>query len=255
MVVLDPQNSFVYASFISGTLSGCDAFITKFDPSGATLVYSTYIGGASGLDAGTAIAIDSAGNAYVAGETASVDFRVTPGAFQTTFVGGVVLPDAFVTKVSRDGSLLYSTYLGGNSYDAPTSIAVDSRGVAYVVGATVSGNFPTVGPFRSGLSSKGREPFIAKLDMAGSGGTEVTAPRITNAMVSGKKLIVVGESFKEGALIMLGGSEQKTANDSQSPSTRLIGKKAGKKVKPGDQVTIQVKNPDGVMSERYLFSR
>ena len=91
--------------------------------------------------------------------------------------------------------------------------------------------------------------------MTGSTPPAETLPRISGATVSGKKLLVQGERFKPGALILLGGEEQKTANDSQSPSTRLIGKKAGKKVKPGNQVMIQVKNPDGAVSERYLFIR
>jgi photosystem II stability/assembly factor-like uncharacterized protein len=254
LVVVDPQASVVYASFLTGTLFGLDAFITKLDPSGTTLVYSTYIGGAGGREEGKAIAVDSAGNAYVAGETDSDDFNVTPGAFDSTFVGRSFVPDVFVTKVSREGGLLYSTYLGGDLHDNATGIVVNSRGIAYVTGATWSENFPTVDPFRSGLSGvNSRDPFIARLDLSGSLAAGV--PRISNATVSGKKLIVEGEGFKEGALIMLAGVDQKTANDSQLPSTRLIGKKAGKRVKPGSEVMIRVKNPDGATSDQFLFKR
>jgi len=255
LVVVDPQASFVYAAFVTGSLFGADAFITKLDPSGTSLVYSSYIGGANGREEGTAIAVDSAGNAYVAGETDSDDFNVTPGALARTFVGRSFVPDVFVAKVSREGSLLYSTYLGGDNYDNAYGIVVDSGGVVYVTGGTFSRDFPTVNPFRSVLTTtRGIDPFIAKFDMS-AGSTAPNAPRISNAIVSGKKLIVVGEGFKEGALIMLAGVEQKTANDSQSPSTRLIGKKAGKKVRSGNQVMIQVKNPDGVTSGQFLFTR
>ena len=253
LIAVDPQDSFVYASFLTG--NDPEGFITKLDPSGTFLVYSTYIGGAGGWDEGIAIAVDSAGNTYVAGETSSDDFLVTAGAFQTTFVGSIYVPDMFVTKVSHDGNLLYSTYLGGNSYENARGIVVDSRGVAYVTGGTSSPNFPVASAFRPNLSAANRhDPFIAKLDMEGSPEAS-TAPRISNVSVSGKNLTVVGQGFKPGALILLAGQEQKTANDSQSPSTRLIGKKAGKKVKPGKQVMIQVKNPDGAVSERYLFIR
>ena len=149
--------------------------------------------------------------------------------------------DGFVTKLNSTGTaLVYSTYLGGSAND----------------GATFSSNFPTAGAFRSTLSDpKSRDPFIAKLEMTGGAPPAEILPRISRATVSGKKLLVQGERFKPGALILLGGEEQKTANDTQSPSTLLIAKKAGKKVKPGNQVMIQVKNPDGAISERYLFIR
>ncbi|HET9530101.1 MAG TPA: kelch repeat-containing protein [Blastocatellia bacterium] len=78
------------------------------------------------------------------------------------------------------------------------------------------------------------------------------APRIMNASVSGKKLIVTGENFDPGAVILLNGQEQKSKNDKQNPQTRLIGKKAGKKIKPGDK--LQVRNPDGTLSEEFVFA-
>jgi hypothetical protein len=91
----------------------------KYDPSlpltlDPALIYSTYLGGGS-YDYAYALALDSSGNAYVAGRTGSTDFPTTAGAFQTTYKGNY---DAFVTKLSADGSsLLYSTYLGGGDYD------------------------------------------------------------------------------------------------------------------------------------------
>src|SRR5262245_53557215 len=99
-----------------------DAFVTKLDPTGSTLVYSTYLGG-TGLDQGTGIAVDADGNAYVTGRSSSTNFPTTAGAYQTTSGGGY---DAFVTKLDATGSaLLYSTYLGGSKSEEGHGIAVD----------------------------------------------------------------------------------------------------------------------------------
>ena len=79
----------------------------------------------------------------------------------------------------------------------------------------------------------------------------VAIPRIMSASVSGKNLIVLGENFDPGAVILLNGEEQKTRNDDQNPKTTAIGKKAGKKVKPGDK--LQVRNPNGTVSQEFTF--
>ena len=152
------------------------AFVSKLSFSGSTLrlVYSTYLGG-SLIDEGTAIAVDSSGNAYVTGFTKSTNFpTVNPlpapnNALQS--VGG----NAFVSKLSFSGSslsLAYSTYLGGSFADEGTGIAVDSSGNAYVTGFTQSANFPTVNP----LPPPGNAPpglfgvtaFVSKLSFSGS---------------------------------------------------------------------------------------
>ena len=126
------------------------------DPS---LSYSTYLGG-SGFDVGEGIAVDSSGNAYVTGETASSDFPTTAGAFETTYGGG---DDAFVTKLNGSGSaLIYSTYLGGSGFDVGEGIAVDSSGNAYVTGGTNSSDFPTTaGAFQTTSALNG---FVSKLN-------------------------------------------------------------------------------------------
>jgi hypothetical protein len=117
-----------------------DAFVTKLNPAGSGLVYSTYLGG-NGEDLGDGIAVDAAGNAYVTGQTRSTDFPTTVGAFQRALQGPA---DAFVTKLNPAGSgLVYSTYLGGGGFDAASGIAVDAGGNAYVTGLTYSTNFPT----------------------------------------------------------------------------------------------------------------
>ena len=76
--------------------------------------------------------------------------------------------------------------------------------------------------------------------------------KITSASVYGKKMFLSGENFLVGAVILLNGEEEKTRNDDQNPSTKLIGKKAGKKIKAGDRV--QVRNPDGTLSEEFIFT-
>src|SRR5206468_2466155 len=104
------------------------------------LSYSTYLGG-SAQDNGRAIALDSAGNAYVTGATASTNFPgASSSAIQPTFGG---FQDAFVAKLNATGTaLLYSTYLGGSAGDYAGGIALDSSGNAYVTGFTGSTNFP-----------------------------------------------------------------------------------------------------------------
>jgi uncharacterized repeat protein (TIGR01451 family) len=116
-----------------------DAFVLKMSPDGRSLVYATYLGG-NGEETATGIAVDSAGNAYLAGRTNSSSFPVTAGAFQETKDGR---GDAFVAKLNPTGSgLLYATYLGGGGLDQAFSVAVDAAGAAYVVGRTDSFNFP-----------------------------------------------------------------------------------------------------------------
>jgi hypothetical protein len=142
---------------------GNDAFVTKLSAAGTSLLYSTYLGG-NNADVGASIAVDAAGQAYVTGQTQSTNFP-TVFPVQPTLRGSV---DAFVTKLSAAGSsLLYSTYLGGNSVDAGASIAVDAVGQAYVTGLTDSTNFPTATPVQATLGG-GSDAFVTKLNAAGS---------------------------------------------------------------------------------------
>lgn len=127
----------------------CNAFVTKFDPRGSSLDYSTYLGGTRGApsggtsDYGFAIAVDGAGDAYVTGQTISADFPTTPDAFQLQPAKSPSWT-AFVTVLNSAGSaLVYSTYLSGSGGDSGESIAVDNAGNAYVTGSTYSTNFPT----------------------------------------------------------------------------------------------------------------
>lgn len=143
----------------------------KLNPQGSGLVYSTYLGG-SRNDVGSGITVDAAGSAYVTGQTESglsstKVFPVTPGAFQTADEG---IPDAFVTKLTPDGSALaYSTFLGGDVRDQGQSIAVDASGNAYVTGSTQSLNFPTARPIQPALGGSGSfDAFVTKLNETGT---------------------------------------------------------------------------------------
>jgi hypothetical protein len=160
----------------SENAGGFDVFVAELSADGASLIYSTYWGG-SGDDIGTGVAVDSSGNAYISGYTASPDFPVTSGALQANYGGGD--HDGFVVKVSLRGAELgYSTFLGGSADDYAYGVAVDSAGDAYVTGATNSPNFPTVNAFQpnyaGGLCAVAPntfpcyDAFVAKLNPAGS---------------------------------------------------------------------------------------
>ncbi len=145
-----------------------DVFVSKINPSGTALVYSTYLGGSS-ADLGYGIAVDSMGNAYITGSTCSTDFP-TKNPLQPNYGGGndPYCADAFVTKINAAGSaLVYSTYLGGSGSDEGSGIAVDSAGHAYVTGGTQSTDFPTMNPLQPGLLGY-RDAFVAKINAAGS---------------------------------------------------------------------------------------
>ena len=128
-----------------------------------TMTYSTFLGG-SGFDQGDAIAVDSAGNAYVTGITESTDFP-TKNSYEGTFPGNF---SAFVAKINQSGdSLIYSTFIGGSGTDRAWDIAVDSTGSAYITGATDSDNFPVKNAYQSQISGES-DAFVIKLAPAGN---------------------------------------------------------------------------------------
>ncbi|MBI2932864.1 MAG: SBBP repeat-containing protein, partial [Planctomycetes bacterium] len=117
-----------------------DIYVTKVDASGASLAWSTFLGGANN-DVSYALDLDSSRNVYVTGYTWSSDFPATAGAFDTTLGGAT---DAFVAKLNASGaSLAWSTFLGGTADDAGNSIDVDSSGNVYLTGFTGAATFPT----------------------------------------------------------------------------------------------------------------
>ena len=143
-----------------------DAFVSKFNPAGTALVFSTFLGGDRD-ERGFGIAVDPAGNVYVTGDTQSFDFP-TFNALQT--VGGVnnLHTDAFVTKLTPAGAFIYSTYLGGNFGDIGYAIAADAVGNADLTGSTNSSDFPTVDAFQSGRLGGFNDTFFAKINAEGS---------------------------------------------------------------------------------------
>ncbi|HKX32943.1 MAG TPA: SBBP repeat-containing protein [Blastocatellia bacterium] len=127
------------------------------------LSYATYLGSGDNENA-EGIAVDAAGNAYVTGETYSLDFP-TKNPLQAENAGA---RSAFVTKLNPEGSdLVFSTYLGGDGGSSGTDITVDEEGNVYVIGSTSSTNFPTVNPLQPGLAGGG-DLFVAKLKGDGS---------------------------------------------------------------------------------------
>lgn len=163
-----PAIAFSNTSFISG-----DAFVTKLNAAGTALVYSTYLGG-SADDLGFAIAVDVDNHAYVAGRTASTNFPVTAGAFQTANSAGDYA--GFVSKLAADGaSLVYSTYVGQSGLDEVHAIAVDSgsQEVCLTGRASVGASGPTMTLATPGALDAVAHPtrgdcFVAKLNAAGS---------------------------------------------------------------------------------------
>jgi hypothetical protein len=193
--------------------SGTTIFVTKLNPTGTSLDFSTYLGGSS-TDFATSIFVDANDHAYVTGSANSTDFPVTEGAYQK--VNRSTVPgwgNAFVTKLNSEGSgLMYSTYLGGSVSNYPgsqsgsyfgdygASIFVDSKEEAYVTGGASSTDFPvSAEAFQKVNSAYYETGFVAKLNSTGSAllystylggsftddGTGIAADRQGNAYVTG----------------------------------------------------------------------
>ena len=173
-VALDSQGNFYVAGSTTSTsfptvspyqaslVALRDAFVTKFNPTGSTLLYSTYLGG-NADDVGYGIAVDTSGSAYVAGITQSDNFP-TANPMQSSYEGST---DVFVTKLNPAGSTLaYSTYLGAGFFEDCYSIAVDDQGSAYVAGSTESATFPVTSPYQISKRT-GADAFITKLTPSG----------------------------------------------------------------------------------------
>jgi Beta-propeller repeat len=143
---------------------GGDVFVTKLDPAGSTLLYSTYLGGGN-HEQGRGIAIDDHGNAYVTGITYSTDFPMSR-PFQSSSSGAA---DAFLTKLNADGSsLVFSTYFGGSNVEIAWSVAVDTRGCVYITGNTSSTDFPTRNPLQPSYADGGFDVFVTKFNAEAS---------------------------------------------------------------------------------------
>jgi hypothetical protein len=154
-----------------------DAFVAKLDPNGSGLAYATFLGG-SNWDGGSAIVVDGAGSAYVAGSTSSSDFPTTLGALDQSHNGD---DDAFVLKLKPDGSgMSYSTFLGGYGDDRGEAIAMDAAGSLSVTGWTGSSDFSTTPGAFDRSYNEGIDAFVVKLAM-GITPTYTISGRVTDA--------------------------------------------------------------------------
>ena len=140
-----------------------DAFLAKFSSTGE-LIFSSFFGG-NGNDNARGIAVDSAGNIYITGSTASSNFP-TKNAYNSTYSGSGY--DVFVTKFNSTGGLIFSTYFGGSSDDLGKSIKVDSFDNIFITGFTQSSNFPTKNAYQSTFGGGLNDVFIAKFDSTGN---------------------------------------------------------------------------------------
>ena len=157
-----PTRNAAQASFGGGFF---DTFVAKVNGDASQVLYCTYLGG-SGDEYVPHLTVDSAGSAYIVGPTRSPDFP-TVNALQPAFGGGF-LGDAFVTKLSADGSFVFSSYLGGAGQDSAADVAVDQSGNVYVVGSTDSYNFPLVGGLPRTNYASYPDAYITKINPSGS---------------------------------------------------------------------------------------
>lgn len=156
-------------AFQTANNGATDVFITKLGPTGDVILYSTYLGG-SGSDNAAAIGVDGSGSAYVTGTVGASDFPTTPGAFMTTCPSLCNTP--FVTKFLSDGSMAFSTFMGGSNSPAH-AIAVNSSGEAYIAGDTMSNDLPTTPgsfePIYPGMQCSGcYNGYVEKLNALGT---------------------------------------------------------------------------------------
>lgn len=161
---------------ISSTFLENTAFVTKMNPSGTALIYSTFLGGSgtSYGDSGAAIAVDAAGEAYVTGTTYAANFPVTTGAYQSKNAAVSGESTTFFAKLNASGTaLLYSTFLGGSITDRATGLTIDSKLNAYVSGFAYSSDFPTttgvLQKTNKSLAHDGWNAFVSKINPAASG--------------------------------------------------------------------------------------
>jgi hypothetical protein len=224
-----PVTSGAFQKKLHATTYGIsNAFVTKVNSGGTSLLYSTYLGGSGSLnyssapiggDQGNAIVIDASGNAYVTGHTFSPDFPVTAGVVQPTYAGTasaldyVNTPNAFVTKLNPEGSkLVYSTFLGGSGVqiyqggisftgqgDEAHSIAIDTNGNAYVGGSTHSLNFPLTTGALNGTGDNNGAGFVSKLNATATALDYSTFLGVGGASIAGLAIDSDGKAYLTGA--------------------------------------------------------
>jgi len=143
-----------------------DGFVTKLNPAGSALLYSTFLGG-SADEYGLGITVDISGYAYITGVTGSANFPTTAGSYDTTHNGA---EDVFITKLNPAAtSLSFSTFLGGINDESGNGIALDGRGNAYVTGHSEPGGFPTTpNGYDTSFNGGSSDGFLTKVNASGS---------------------------------------------------------------------------------------
>jgi hypothetical protein len=205
-----------------------------------------YVGGSQGLyrttDRGASWRLSL-------GEVRVNAIALDPDQPSTLYAGSSATSDVFVAKLNASGSaLIYSTYLGGTSADSATCIAADAYGNAYVGGISYSANFPvTPGAFKA-QGAEQYTGFVIRI-------ADPITLRITGAAIKGKKLLVSGEGFHQGAVILINGTDLETQNDSTTSAILVISKKGGRQIAPGQTVAIRVRDADGKLSDVFSFTR
>jgi hypothetical protein len=195
-----------------------DAFVAKLNAEGTAFVYATCLGGSS-AEFSSNIAVDRLGNAYVTALTRSTDFP-TRHPLQASLSAE---QDAFVAKIGPTGSLIYSTYFGGNQVfgEASEGIAVDKFGNAYIVGWTTASDFPTVNPLQPTKAGDTyySDAFVAKLNASGSA-------LIYSTYLGGQDIEICSDPFCATAGIAVDGSGNAyvtgTTNSSDFPTVKPL---------------------------------
>jgi Beta-propeller repeat/RTX calcium-binding nonapeptide repeat (4 copies) len=207
-----------------------DAFVTKVDPTGMSLVYSGYVGGAIDNDVGNGIGVDPSGAAYLAGITYSSDFPAVDGPDTTYNEPGsdaMNNGDAFVAKIDPSGAgLVYSSFLGGPSYDYAYGVVPDVGGNAHVTGESQSSDFPAVvGPDTTSAAAPGQaDAFVTKIET-----TERCQGRPVTLLGSDGKDQLKGMSGAD-VVLALGGNDRVST---QGGKDRVCGGKKNDTVKGG----------------------
>ena len=215
---------------------GYDVWVSKLDPNGKDLTFSTYLGGTDD-DFGFGLAIDDKKNVFVTGQTKSWNFPVV-NRYQLSPFGG--LADAFITKLTAEGnSIVYSNFIGGSAYEAGSGVTVDPNGYACVIGQTESPNFPVIKPYQAQLGGS-FDAFVTKFDPEGKYPAAYSTYLGGRDWDDGKAII----TSKDGGLTVVGSTKSPdfpTVNPIQS---------AMQGVQDGFITTL---NPDGSALNQSTF--
>jgi len=180
-----------------GAEGGDDAFVAKISPDGSELVYSTFFGGFTDLEHGSGLAVDRDDRVLLTGYTESRDFPIK-NALQPLLNGPA---DAYLSRLTSDGDLDYSTYLGGSGGDYGVDLEVAEDGAVVLLGGTYSADFPTEEPIQPS-SGGGSDAFVTKVDPSGStleystyyGDAKEQEPAAVD-LGPGQEVVLVGEAL------------------------------------------------------------